>query len=85
VPRISQFYGIVISMYYNEHEPAHFHASHAGREASITLTGELLKGQLAPRILRLVREWAALHPVELRENWVRARGGLELERIPPLE
>jgi hypothetical protein len=72
-------------MYHNEHEPPHFHATHAGHEASVTFEGEQLKGPLPLRILRLLREWAALHRSELEDNWARARGGLELERIAPLE
>jgi hypothetical protein len=85
VPRISQFYGVTISMYYNEHGPAHFHACYAGWEASLAVEGGLLRGALPPRILRLVRGWAALHRDELHENWARAREGRDLERIPPLE
>ncbi len=29
MPRISQFYGIIITMYYNDHVPPHFHARYA--------------------------------------------------------
>jgi hypothetical protein len=85
VSRISAFYGIVILMYHNEHGPPHFHARYAGRKAALTLEGELLHGQLPPRVLRLVREWAAEHPDELRENWARTRRHQELVRIRPLE
>jgi uncharacterized protein DUF4160 len=47
VPRISEFYGIVISMYVDEHPPPHFHARYAGQDATISIaTGELLKGEL---------------------------------------
>jgi uncharacterized protein DUF4160 len=85
VPRISQFYGVLISMYHNEHGPPHFHATYGGREASLTPDGTVLVGTLPPRILRLVREWASLYRAELLDNWERARKGRALERIPPLE
>ena len=85
MPRISQFYGVLISMYHNEHGPPHFHATYAGKEASLTPEGAVLMGSLPPRILRLVREWAALHRSELIENWARARKGQALEGIAPLE
>jgi len=85
VPRISAFFGVLISMYHHEHEPPHFHATYAGKEAALTPEGVILVGDLPPRILRLVREWAALHRQQLRDNWTRARRGRPLERIPPLE
>jgi len=65
VPRISEFYGIVVSMYHNEHGPPHFHATHAGQEVSFTVAGRVLAGELSPRALRLVREWTAQHRAEL--------------------
>ncbi len=37
MPRISEFFGIVISMYYNDHEPPHFHVSYAEHEAVVTI------------------------------------------------
>ncbi len=62
MPEISRFYGIVIAMYYNDHEPPHFHArygSSKGRFAIDDLT--MLDGDLSPRTRGLVSEWAALH------------------------
>jgi len=85
MPRISAFYGIVISMYHDDHLPPHFHADHAGRGAAFSLDGELLVGEIHPRAARLVREWAGQHLEELEENWIRARRGLGLVRITPLE
>jgi hypothetical protein len=62
VPRISEFYGIAIAMYYAEHGVAHVHAVYAGQDASIAVdTLEVLAGSLPDRALRLVREWAELH------------------------
>src|SRR5262245_55170388 len=44
VPRISEFFGVVISMYHNEHRPPHFHAMHGGQEAALSLEGVVLRG-----------------------------------------
>jgi hypothetical protein len=86
LPRISEFYGIVVSMFYNDHEPPHFHVAYAEYGATIGIaTGELLKGALPGRALNLVLEWVALHQDELQDNWQRARNHEELRRIPPLE
>lgn len=85
MPRISQFYGIAIAMYYAEHGVPHFHALYASNDASIAIVSlEVLAGSLPDRALRLVREWAALHRAELEANWQRARDAQPLERIPPL-
>jgi hypothetical protein len=85
MPRISEFYGIVISRYHEDHLPPHFHADHAGVGATFSIDGRLLWGAIHPRAARLVREWARLHRRELLENWFRARNRLELVGIEPLE
>ena len=85
MPRISAFYGIVITMYWRDHEPAHFHASYAGHVAGIEIEGfELIEGWLPPRAVRFVREWAAVHREELQANWERARAHEPLAPIYPL-
>ena len=85
VPRISEFYGIVIAMYYREHGVAHFHATYAGETVVISIqTGDVIAGGISPRALRLVQEWFELHRDELRLNWARARENASLVRIDPL-
>jgi Domain of unknown function (DUF4160) len=86
MPRISAFYGIVIYMYWNEkdHPVAHFHAYHAGRRASVSMSGEVLAGRLEPRALQFVREWAKLRQDEILANWERARRNEPLHGIEPL-
>lgn len=85
MPRISEFHGIVIAMYYREHGIPHFHASYAGQSAAIAIdTGEPIAGLLPQRALRLVREWSDVHRYELRANWYRARRDAPLERVDPL-
>ena len=86
MPRISEFFGIIIAMYFNDHPPPHFHAVYAEHEALIAIgTLEVIKGSLPRRALALVLEWAALHRKELRENWENAREGKAVARIEPLE
>ncbi len=86
MPSVSEFFGIIIQMYYSDHLPPHFHAIYAEDEARILIeTLELDGGRLPQRALALVREWAASHRAELIVNWERARTGLPLLRIKPLE
>lgn len=85
MPEISRFYGIVIRMYYNDHAPPHFHANYAGREAVIDIQHlALITGNLPPRALGLVMEWAALHREQLMADWQHARAAEPLEPIEPL-
>jgi Domain of unknown function (DUF4160) len=85
VPRISSFYGIVITMYFSEHGPAHFHAEHGEYSAKVDIaTGEVYVGRLTARDTRLVRRWTQLHRSELEENWKRARADKSLAKIAPL-
>ena len=73
-------------MYHNYHSPPHFHAKYAGSEASVAIdTLEQVEGQLHRRARAMVLEWASLHRSELSENWERAREGLPLEEIDPLD
>ena len=86
MPEISRFFGIVVQMYYADHDPPHFHVRYAGQKALIAIeTLALLRGTLSPRALGLVAEWAALHRAELMEDWLLARSEAELNPIAPLE
>jgi len=85
MPQISQFYGIVIAMFFNDHVPPHFHAYYGSDEATINIeTGEIIDGELSKRALRLVRQWAKAHRSELRANWELARRPAPLNQIAPL-
>ncbi len=86
MPRISEFFGITIAMFWNErdHPVPHFHAEYAGDDATINLDGHVLGGSLPNRQLRQVREWVELHREELLVNWERARRNEPLDRIEPL-
>ena len=86
MPTISEFFGILILMYYRDHSPPHFHAKYQGSEALIQISPlALLKGDLPPRALSLVIEWAQIHQVELMEDWNYAANNKTLHKIPPLQ
>jgi len=85
MPQISFFLGIIIKMYYRDHNPPHFHAQYGDYQALIDINKlELLGGQLPPRVLGLVIEWAAIHQSELMENWEKAIRQESLLPIKPL-
>ena len=86
MPEISRFFGIVIAMYYNDHEPPHFHARYGSRKAKVLIDPPtLIEGDLPPRALNMVLEWAALHQEELRENFAAAMQRRPTRKIDPLD
>ena len=83
MPTVSWFYGIAVAMYYNDHNPPHFHAQYGQSKAVIGIAdGRIIAGSLPPTALRLVSEWALVHKLDLENNWARARRDQPLERIP---
>jgi len=85
-PEISRFLGLTISMYPEKKARPHFHASYAEYGASFAIDSlSVLSGEMPPRVTGFVREWALLHRKELSSNWSRARRGLPLKPIAPLE
>jgi hypothetical protein len=86
MPRISQFYGIAVYMYYRDHAPPHFHAIYAEHEAKVEIaTAAIFEGKLPRSAHKLVSEWAAMYRDELQRDWDLARAGRPLEQVEPLD
>ena len=61
MPQISRFFGIIIMMYYDDHNPPHFHARYGGQECLIRIDNfQVLEGNLSSRALKMVVEWAEI-------------------------
>ena len=85
MPEISRFLGIVIYMYFNEHNPPHFHAEYNEYKASISIkTLGLMEGRLPSKVMSLVVEWAQEHQAELLENWNSIKESGKFHKINPL-
>jgi hypothetical protein len=86
MPELSRFFGIIITMFYDDHAPPHFHVRYGEHKAIMTIDSlMLLDGHLPPRVLGLVAEWGALHQDELKDDWVLAEQRAPLKKIKPLE
>lgn len=86
MPIISVFFGIIVRMYYKEHEPAHFHAEYQNQQGKFDFSGEMTIGNIqSGTALRLIREWAVEHRGELQSNWEQMKAGRPLNGIAPLE
>ncbi len=89
MPTISMFFGILVSIFYEDnqqHHTPHIHARYQGKKASIAIDdGRLLAGDFPPRQLRMVQVWIDIHRDELMADWELAVAGDEPFRIAPLQ
>jgi hypothetical protein len=86
MPEVCRFLGMIIAMYYKEHNPPHFHVRYNDYKAAISIdTLTVTEGKLPPKVLGLVIEWASIHQKALKANWELAQKFAELKKIPPLE
>jgi hypothetical protein len=86
MPEICRFFGIIIRMFFDEHDPSHFHAEYQGNKAVFDFNGNVIKGTLSSKTAtKLVREWIDLSLDALKEDWELARAGKEVKKIAPLE
>ena len=70
MPEICRFLGIVIMMYFDEHNPPHFHVRYNEYRASVEIhTLNVVTGALPAKVRGLVEEWAELHQQELLKMW----------------
>lgn len=84
--RISSFFGISIWIYWDDHNPPHFHAKYNDEEILIVINDlTIYAGSLPSRAYGLVMEWASQHQQELKANWELAAEGLQPNKIEPLK
>ncbi|PZN69791.1 MAG: transcriptional regulator [Candidatus Methylumidiphilus alinenensis] len=85
MPYVSMFFGIIIRMFHNEHNPPHFHAEYQGQRGLFDLNGNMIKGNMKSNTAKkLIKEWAMLHREELLNNWKNATQGEDIDKIEPL-
>jgi len=72
-------------MFFDDHNPPHFHARYGKDNVAIEISSlRVLEGQISPRALGLVVEWASQHERELLANWDLAKNSQPIKKIPPL-
>jgi hypothetical protein len=85
MPELSRFFGIIISMFYREHGPPHFHATYGEHQVAVEIESGVVNGPFPPRALQLVQEWRLIHKAELHEDWRLMTERLPLKKVAPLE
>lgn len=84
MPFITTFYGIIITMYYNDHNPPHFHARYGEHKALFNFNGEVIEGNFPKKQSKLVDAWIEIHREELTANWELCRNEIPPVKIDPL-
>ena len=85
MPTVSLFYGIKITMNWDEHNPPHFHVEYADFKATILIQDCIVdKGYLPNKQLKLALAWCEIHKDELMQNWELAKADQPLNVISPL-
>lgn len=86
MPILSQFFGIYIRMFFNDHAPPHFHAEYQGERAVFNIeTGDIMRGKISKIAQRLVEQWRKQHIEELNQAWKQAKNFRNPNKIKPLE
>ena len=87
MPTVSEFYGIRISMYWNDfdrHKFPHFHAYYGEYEGSFKLNGDMIVGNMPVTAQKLIKKWAVLNLLKINYNWNRVLKALPIEKIEGL-
>lgn len=87
MPELSRFFNIIVRMQFNDvgqHNKPHVHIQYAEYNAVIALDGELLKGELPVKQLKLLDAWMAIHEEELYKAWNDAVRSIPFAKIEPL-
>lgn len=84
MPTISMFYGIIIRMYYTDHNPAHIHAYYGKYIASFDFNDNILKGSMPSKQIKLIQAWILLRKEDLKANWELVKNCEPPFKIKPL-
>ena len=85
MPIISRFFGIIVFMFWREHQPPHFHAKYGDQEVIVEIQTGKVTGNISPRVLDMVQEGREMHEDDLIADWELAEENKPLKRIKPLE
>ena len=82
---ISRFYGIIICLYWKDHNPPHVHFTYGDYECSISVLDRIVDGQAPAKVISKVNQWIDLHEQEILSLWESAQEGKQIGRIEPLK
>ncbi|MGM9709085.1 MAG: DUF4160 domain-containing protein [Prevotella sp.] len=84
MPEICRFYGIVIYLYWMDHNPPHIHVMYSGYECTISIMERIIEGKIPAKVIAKVNQWIDIHQDEILKQWAKASRGESIEKIEPL-
>lgn len=87
MPIISQFYGIIVSMYFddkNQYNLPHIHVRYNEHRATYDFDANLLNGKLPIKQTKLLEAWIIIHKEELITLWKLMEEEGRMFKIKPL-
>lgn len=88
MPIISQFYGIIVKIYFKEgerHHKEHIHINYNEYEAIYDMQGIMIRGNLPKKQRKMVEAWITIHEIELIALWKEINESGEYFKIEPLK
>lgn len=83
MPKISEFNGVSIYLYYDDHNPPHFHAIHGSNEIVVRISPiKILSGYFPAKIRGAAERWGKANAAALLANWEKMKQGEPPNRIP---
>lgn len=87
MPIISQFYGIIVKMFFNDnlqHNLPHIHVEYAEYKAVFDLNSNMISGKIPTKQRKMVEAWILIHQEELKALWHALNEDNEFFKIDPL-
>ena len=85
MPEICRFYGIILSLYWRDHNPPHIHFTYGDYECSISVIDRVVDGKAPAKVILKVNQWIDQHEDELLRMWEKAQRGEKIGKIEPLK
>lgn len=71
-------------MYFNDHNPPHFHVEYQGYTAIVNIEDGTIRGEMPRKQLGMIYEWIDQNKNELLENWKLSVEQKPLFKVKPL-
>ena len=88
MPVVSQFYGIIITMYFKDNEKhhlPHLHAEYAEYDVVFDFQGNIITGKIPAKQRKMIEVWIAIHQEELQSLWTLMKEYNQFFKIDPLQ
>ena len=85
MPEICRFYGIIIYLYWMDHNPPNIHVVYGDYECSISIIERIVDGKIPAKVVSKVNQWMDIHQDEIMKLWEKASKGEKIEKIEPLK